>query len=130
MYSEYMYSKDNQSTAVLRRWRKENDDTDIPRALYAQGYNWLGSDRFVEDASFLRMRTLTLSYRLNSPALAERGIANLKTYITGYNLFTLTNYTGQDPEVGFNGTDPFALGIDRSKTPPPVNITIGISMLF
>ena len=65
MYSENMYSRDNQSTAVLRRWRKEGDVTDIPRALYAQGYNWLGSDRFVEDASFLRMRTLTVAYQLN-----------------------------------------------------------------
>jgi TonB-linked SusC/RagA family outer membrane protein len=130
MYSENMYSRDNQSTAVLRRWRKEGDVTDIPRALYAQGYNWLGSDRFVEDASFLRMRTLTLAYQVRSEALKEKGISQLKTYITGYNLFTLTNYTGQDPEVGFSGSDPFAVGKDRSKTPPPVNITVGISLLF
>jgi TonB-linked SusC/RagA family outer membrane protein len=130
MTSENMYSRDNQSTAVLRRWRKEGDITDIPRALYAQGYNWLGSDRFVEDASFLRMRTLTLAYLLNSEALKARGISQMKAYITGYNLFTLTNYTGQDPEVGFGGSDPFAVGKDYSKTPPPVNITLGISLLF
>ena len=43
---------DNQSTAVLRRWRNEGDQTDIPRALSGEGYNTLGSDRFVEDASY------------------------------------------------------------------------------
>jgi TonB-linked SusC/RagA family outer membrane protein len=130
MYTENMYTMDNQSTAVLRRWRKNGDVSDIPRALYNQGYNWLGSDRFVEDASFLRMRTLSLAYQLNSPALKARGISQLKTYITGYNLFTLSNYTGQDPEVGFSGNDPFAVGKDRSMTPPPVNITLGVSLTF
>ena len=130
MYTENMYSMDNQSTAVLRRWRKNGDVTDIPRALYVQGYNWLGSDRFVEDASFLRMRTLTLAYQTASPALKTRGISTIKCYVTGYNLFTFTHYTGQDPEVGFNGTDPFALGIDRSKTPPPVSFTLGINIIF
>ena len=50
MDMESMYNKNNQSTAVLRRWRNEGDNTDIPRALYGKGYNYLGSDRFVEDA--------------------------------------------------------------------------------
>ncbi len=130
MRTENMYTMDNQSTAVLRRWRKIGDETDIPRALYAQGYNWLGSDRFVEDATFLRMRTLTLAYQIRSEALKERGISGLKAYITGYNLLTLTRYTGQDPEVGFTGNDPFAVGKDRSMTPPPVEVTLGISLVF
>lgn len=52
MDMENMRGKNNQSVAVLRRWRSEGDDTDIPRALYDKGYNYLGSDRFVEDASF------------------------------------------------------------------------------
>lgn len=130
MHTENMYSTDNQSTAVLRRWRKNGDVTDIPRALYTQGYNWLGSDRFVEDASFLRIRTLSLSYELSSPALKSKGISMIKTYLTGYNLFTFTNYTGEDPEVGFSGNDPFAVGIDRSMTPPPVSFTLGISLSF
>jgi TonB-linked SusC/RagA family outer membrane protein len=62
MLTTNMYSFDNQSTAVLRRWRKEGDVTDIPRAMYRAGYNWLGSDRYVENASFLRFRSLTVRY--------------------------------------------------------------------
>ena len=52
MDMENMRGKNNQSVAVLRRWRSEGDDTDIPRALYDKGYNYLGSDRFVEDCDF------------------------------------------------------------------------------
>src|SRR5262249_31450708 len=48
-----MYGFNNQSTAVLRRWKNPGDETDIPRAIWNGGYNWLGSDRYVEDASFL-----------------------------------------------------------------------------
>jgi hypothetical protein len=47
MYGENMYNYDNQTTAVLRRWRKPGDETDIPRALINYGYNWLGSSRFI-----------------------------------------------------------------------------------
>lgn len=64
---ENMYGKNNQSQAVLKRWRHEGDQTDIPRALYSVGYNWLGSDRFVDDASFLRLKQLTLTYSFPKP---------------------------------------------------------------
>ena len=61
---ESMYNYKNQSTAVLQRWRAEGDDTDIPRALWGMGYNYLGSDRFVEDASFVRLKTLSINYNI------------------------------------------------------------------
>jgi TonB-linked SusC/RagA family outer membrane protein len=131
MKTENMYTTDNQSTAVLRRWRVPGDSTDIPRALYVQGYNWLGSDRFVEDATFVRMKSLTIAYKIASEALKEKGISQIKTYLTGYNLFTFTKYTGQDPEVvGLSGKDPFQIGKDISLTPPPVSITAGINITF
>ena len=61
MNVENMYTNYNQSIAVNWRWRKEGDITEIPRALYNYGYNWLGSDRYVEDASLLRLSYLQLS---------------------------------------------------------------------
>ena len=130
MYNENMYTTDNQSTAVLRRWRKSGDITDIPRAVYGQSRNWLGSDRFVEDASFLRLKSVTLSYNAPTAWNTKLGVQNMKGFITAYNILTVTNYTGQDPEVGFNGTDRFAVGRDRSLTPPPVSFTIGLNLLF
>ncbi len=125
-----MYSFDNQSTAVLRRWRKEGDITDIPRAIYRQGYNWLGSDYYVEDGSFLRFRTLTLRYNMPKKLVNKLKVKNMSAYITGENLFTWTNYTGQDPEVSMRGSDPFRVAVDYSFTPPVKTITLGLSVSF
>jgi TonB-linked SusC/RagA family outer membrane protein len=130
MNSENMYNKDNQSLATLSRWRKPGDITDIPRALQNSGYNWLGSDRFVEDASYIRLKSITLSYRVDNSVLNKTSIKSLKFYLTAYNLFTWTNYTGQDPEVYMNGSDPFAVAIDYSRTPPSRSITFGANITF
>ena len=121
-----MYFFDNQSTAVLRRWRNEGDETDIPRALINGGYNWLGSDRYVEDASFVRFRTITARYNFTRKILTKIKLKTLSAYITGENLFTFTNYLGQDPEVTFRGSDPFRVSYDYSMTPPAKIITLGL----
>lgn len=130
MTTTNMYGYDNQSTAVLRRWRKPGDETDIPRALFNSGYNWLGSDRYVEDASFLRFRTATLRYTFPQAALKKLKIKNLSGYVTVENLLTWTNYTGQDPEVSTRGSDPFRVATDQSMTPPVKTITIGLTGSF
>jgi len=130
MITTNMYSYDNQSTATLRRWKREGDVTDIPRALYRAGYNWLGSDRYVEDASFLRFRTLTLRYNVPKKMVEKLKFKNLSTYVTVENLYTWTNYTGQDPEVTLRGSDPFRVAADYSYTPPVKSFTIGISATF
>lgn len=125
-----MYTFDNQSTAVLRRWRKPGDVTDIPRALYRQGYNALGSDRYVEDASFLRFRTITLRYTAAKKFTDKLKIKNLSGYITVENLFTWTGYTGQDPEVSLRGSEPFRVAADYSFTPPVKTFTLGFTASF
>jgi TonB-linked SusC/RagA family outer membrane protein len=129
MNTTNMYGFDNQSTAVLRRWRKDGDVTDIPRALYRSGYNWLGSDRYVEDASFLRFRTLTLRYTAGAIARKLK-LKAMSFYVTTENLFTWTNYTGQDPEVSPTGSDPFRVATDNSFTPPVRTYTVGVSASF
>lgn len=125
-----MYGFDNQSTAVLRRWKKEGDVTDIPRALYRTGYNWLGSDNYVEDGSFLRFRTATIRYTATKKLVQKLRMKNLSGYVTVENLFTWTNYTGQDPEASVRGSDPFRVAIDNSYTPPVKTFTIGITASF
>jgi TonB-linked SusC/RagA family outer membrane protein len=130
MNTTNLYSFDNQSTAVLRRWRRDGDVTDIPRALYRTGYNWLGSDRYVEDASFLRFRTLTLRYTAPKKLVNKMKFKNLSGYITVENLYTWTKYTGQDPEVSMRGSDPFRVAFDESFTPPVKTFTIGLTGTF
>jgi len=130
MNTTNMYGYGNQSTAVLRRWRNEGDVTDVPRALYGSGYNWLGSSRYVEDGSYLKWRTVTLRYDFDKQFLKRVKLNALSIYGTGENLITFTKYLGQDPEVGTKITDAFSIAIDNSMTPPPKVITIGISTRF
>ncbi|QES88294.1 SusC/RagA family TonB-linked outer membrane protein [Rhizosphaericola mali] len=127
MYTTNMYSFDNQSTAVLRRWRKDGDVTDIPRAVYGYGYNWLGSSRYVQDASYLRWRTITVRYDLAPNTSRRLGLNALGFYLTAENIFTWTKYIGQDPEVTTRITSPFSVATDNSVTPPTRTVTIGIS---
>lgn len=129
MSTTNMSNYSNQSTAVLRRWRNEGDDTDIPRALMGSGYNWLGSDRYVQDASFLRFRSATVSYSFGRDFIKRLGMSDLKTYVTGENFFTWTRYLGQDPEVNMQ-SGVFGVAWDNSRTPPTMRFTLGISTRF
>lgn len=130
MLTTNMYGWSNQSTATLSRWRNPGDVTNMPRAVYGAGYNWLGSDRYVEDASFLRLRSITFSYTLGKQTLKKLKMDEIRAYITADNIYTWTNYRGQDPEVSMRGGDPFAIAIDNSRTPPTSRISIGLSTRF
>ena len=126
--TENMSGYNNQSTAVLRRWRQEGDETDIPRAVIGPNYNSLGSDRFVEDASFLRLKYVTLRYNLPKFYAQRIKMNDISVYATLENLLTFTNYTGQDPEVSYRGSDPFRVGYDTSMAPPLKNVTLGLNI--
>ncbi len=129
MNNENMYYRNNQSISVLNRWRRQGDITDIPRALYNQGYNWLGSDRFVEDGSFVRFKSASISY--NFKGLATRLKLNeFKMYFLVYNLYTWTPYTGVDPEVPMLSNDPFFIGEDKADTPPPQTYMLSLDIKF
>jgi hypothetical protein len=129
MDTEKMYNYDNQSKATNYRWRREGDITDVPRALYNEGYNWLGSDRFVEDGSYLRLKTVSLSY-IVSPRLTQKiRVREIRIFGTAYNLYTWTNYSGQDPDVA-PPSRPDTLPKDYSKTPPSRKFMLGINISF
>lgn len=129
MDTENMYYDDNQSVATNYRWRRPGDETDMPRALSGDGYNWMGSDRFVEDGSFLRLKTLSFSYSPSQDICMRMRLKDLKIYSTAYNVFTWTKYLGQDPDVA-QPTDPKQLPMDISRTPPPKSVIIGIIVTF
>lgn len=131
MTTTNMYSYDNQSTAVLRRWRNPGDETDMPRALFRRGYNWLGSDRYVEEGSFVRLKTVTLRYNLPASILDKLKMRSVSVYVTGENLATWTKYRGQDPDISTRGdNNPFKINVDDSLTPPTRNILFGLTAGF
>lgn len=125
MYAENMYSTNNQSTVVNWRWRKSGDITTIPRALYHYGYNWLGSDRYVEDGSFVRLKYLSFNYAVPRQAVKKFGVDKVNLYMTLNNLFVLTKYTGVDPEVGYGS---WGVSTDRGQTPRSKDLTFGLTI--
>ena len=127
MNAENMYSNNNQSRAVLWRWRVEGDIAPIPRALYNYGYNWLGSDRFVEDGSFIRLNYTQLSYAVPQKWLKKLGLQQLSVYASANNLFVLTKYSGADPEVGYGG---YGVVTDNAQTPRAKSFTGGVTISF
>ena len=127
MNLEKMYDNNNQSRAVNWRWRVEGDITEIPRALRQAGYNYLGSDRFVEDGSFIRLNYSQLSYSLDPKLIRSWGLSQLSLYVSANNLFVLTKYSGADPEVGYG-----SMGIvtDGAQTPRAKSFTAGVTIQF
>ena len=105
----------NQTVAVTNRWKVEGQQTDMPRASYGdpKGNNRF-SDRWIEDGSYLRLKDVTLSYKV------PVSDSWLTVWCAGTNLLTLTNYLGSDPEFSFSnnvlyqGIDNGLLGQSRS----------------
>ncbi len=118
--------------SVLRRWQQPGDVTDIPRAATAAtvGLNNADNSRFLEDGSYLRLKNVTLGYQLPSNIVSKAGFASARVYVTGVNLWTLTAYSGFDPEVNvFNNTST-AQGTDFLTFPQSKQIFLGINVGF
>jgi len=126
-----MSDRDNQSKAVLKRWRKPGDEFEgiLPRAYMNHPANSLGSDRFVEDGSFLRLNSITVKYSVPRKISKKIGLDNLDVALSSRKLYTWTNYTGQDPEIK-RSNNPFWMGADEGKTPPPTSYYVTIMIKF
>ena len=108
---ESMSNYNNQSADVTGRWMQSGDQTDIPRAALADpSGNDRMSDRWVEDGSYIRLKTATLSYTFPAKIMDRIFVRNLTVYLTGQNLFTTGNYSGYDPEFSTT-TDILHLGL-------------------
>lgn len=104
----------NNNTRVLDAWKEAGDVTDVFRiggpnaAMNGQGTN----SHWVEDGSFVRLKTVTLGYQVANSIVDKIGMSNLKIYATGENLALWTDYLGLDPEANYAGTANLALGTD------------------
>ena len=130
MQTEGMNDRNNQSKAVLRRWRVQGEDEEgiLPRAYMNHPANNLGSDRYVEKGDYLRLNSIKISYMLRKDIAERIGLRDVRIAFDARKVLTLTRYTGQDPEVGQDASDPFWVGVDEARTPPPqiYTLTIGI----
>ncbi|MGN6439204.1 MAG: TonB-dependent receptor [Agriterribacter sp.] len=133
------------STNLNNRWTIDNQNTNVPVFLSSRDRNMLDlgtnqtsgigvdqrSSRWVEDGSYLRMKNITLTYTLPMSVLSKIRISRLAVYATAINLFTITKYTGYDPEVSsFNAGGAGGLGIDLSNYPTAKALMFGINLTF
>lgn len=117
----------NASSDLLSRWSPENPSNTYPRANRDADY-LRSSDRYLEDGSYLRLKAISLAYFI--PVKKSNVIQNAKIYVTAKNLFTLTNYSGFDPEVGRFGQDNKRQGYDYGGYPSAKTYLVGLSIGF
>jgi hypothetical protein len=130
------------STRLLDRWTPENQNTDVPAFIDERTREEanltstiaIGSDqrisRWVEDASYARLKNITLAYNLPRSLVTRLHLTNLRVYVGGTNLITLTKYTGYDPEVSsYNGNDA-QIGVDFANYPQSKIFNFGINVSF
>nr|WP_314898093.1 TonB-dependent receptor [uncultured Flavobacterium sp.] len=124
LYTEAMSITTNQSAAVLDRWTAPGTSNSMPRAVYGDpNNNNRASSRYIEDGSYLRIKNVTLSYKVPTDFYGKKVFDFVKVYMSGQNLFTFTDYTGFDPEVSSNG-------IDNNVYPLTRTISLGLNVGF
>lgn len=127
----------NQSATVLDRWQNPGDITDMPRVTPNDWTNSNPSTRYIEDGSYLRVKSVTLGYSFNPSVLTHIKMHSCMVYLTAENLLTFTKYSGFDPEVstfssnGESATNQnTALGVDYGNYPQSRDIVLGVKISF
>jgi len=124
----------NAGTQVLNAWTPTNTNTNIPRAITGDpNGNARTSTRFLEDGSYLRLKTVSLGYNISSAKLqswTKGTVSSLRIYVSGQNLLTFTNYSGYDPEVGNRTGNSLTNSIDWAIYPQPKAVQVGIQVNF
>ena len=126
MDNEGMFDGRNQSTTVLRRWRIPGQITDVPKA----GFDQRNSTYYIEDGSYLRVKSVTLSYDVPALALRKMHLTRLMPYISFTNLLTWTGYKGRDPEVNQYGDSGTVQGLDWGTYPLSRSFVMGLKVEF
>jgi len=120
----------NYQSFWLDRWTEENPSTELPRVTSVDlNNNQRPSDFYVEDGSFVRLRNLQIGWNVPEKWLNKAKIQKLKIYLTGTNLFTITNYRGFDPDIGTNGWI-LDTGIDKGFYPNNRSFGGGLNITF
>ena len=129
--------RSNQVRAALRRWQKPGDITDVPRYEYQNNKNSFHSSRYIEDGSYLRLKNVTIGYNIPKKWAAKIKMNTVRVFLSGTNLWTLTRYTGGDPEIStfnesrgrFDDTT-IAQGVDFFTLPQVKTLMGGLTVSF
>ena len=125
---EAMSTTNNQSIAAVNRWTVEGQKTDMPKATWKDPVgNSYFSSRWMEDASYLRMKNVTLSYTFSKTLWNFFRSGTI--YVTGENLLTFTDYLGMDPEFSYSYAENMQ-GFDNAKLMQPKTVKMGVNLKF
>ncbi|WP_442590213.1 SusC/RagA family TonB-linked outer membrane protein [Pedobacter sp. AW31-3R] len=127
--TEGLYDTKNQSIDVLNRWTTPGQITNIPKAANSTD-NSQTSSRFVENGSYLRLKTATFSYNFGATTLGKWKMDKLTVFATGYNLLTFTKYSGLDPEVNQYESNGPNMGVDYGTYPQSRTFLFGVNVGF
>jgi TonB-dependent starch-binding outer membrane protein SusC len=125
--------KDNYTTDVFNCWHGEGTSNKLPRLTAGNKTNWIEiSDIYIEDADYVKIQNITLGYDFKKlfPLMA---LSQARLFVTAQNLFTITGYSGMDPEIGTSSNDtdyPWASGIDLGFYPSPRTFLVGVNLKF
>lgn len=130
-YSELGLFASNMSTSVLDAWTISNPNGSVP-ALQKTLTNNEGrtSTYFVEDGSYLKIKSIQIGYSLSKKTLAKIGIKTLRFYVQGENLFSFTKYTGMDPESVSTGTSNKGVDFQGNLYPHSKSVNFGLNLNF
>lgn len=112
---------------MLNRWTGEGTSNSVPRFVFGNTTNLVSSDMFVNDASYLRLKNISLGYTLPKNITKKFFVDNLRVYVMAENLLTFTKYHGYDPEISSGGT---SLGVDWGCYPQARTFTVGFNLGF
>ncbi|HLN54668.1 MAG TPA: TonB-dependent receptor [Bacteroidales bacterium] len=115
----------------MNRWQKPGDITDVPRVTtLGNNYRLEQNSRFLEDGSFVRLRTLSLGYTIPKSITSKAYIKSARIYCQGTNLILLKRYLDPDPEVNVSGNNQNVQGLDLGTPPQPRIVEFGINLVL
>ncbi|MGJ8592745.1 MAG: SusC/RagA family TonB-linked outer membrane protein [Aquaticitalea sp.] len=124
------FADGQQLEMVAGAWTPENQSADLPKVRSSGGGDFLFSDRYVEDASFIRIQNVTIGFTLPADVNEKLGISSLRVYASGSNLYTFSDYSGFNPDVSTFGRNNLAIGHDTGVYPAVRTISMGLNLQF
>ncbi|MGJ8550759.1 SusC/RagA family TonB-linked outer membrane protein [Winogradskyella wichelsiae] len=124
------FSDGQQLGLVEGAWTPANQSSSLPKVRSAGGGDFLFSDRYVEDASFIRLQNVTIGFTLPADVTENLGLTSLRVYASGSNIYTFTDYTGFNPDVSTFGRNNLAIGHDSGVYPAVRTISMGLNVKF
>lgn len=125
------FGREQQFKTVLERWTPDNPSNEYPRVdSNNNSSNFMFSDRYIEDGSFIRLQNITLGYNFPKKWLKPIGVSSLHLSFSASNVLTITGYSGYSPDISLGGRNNLLMGHDNGGYPNPASFKFGIKLGF